>query len=66
MVYDPFSGAATIPIESLRSGAETIAGELNPVAFLLNKVVLESIPKYGDELLNYFKKWVDHIVNKNK
>ena len=48
LVVDPFAGGGAIPLEALRVGADAFAGDLNPVAVLLNKVVLEYIPKYGN------------------
>ncbi|MBN1922773.1 MAG: DUF1156 domain-containing protein [Anaerolineae bacterium] len=47
LVADPFAGGGAIPLEALRVGADAFASDLNPVAVLLNKVVLEYIPKYG-------------------
>ena len=43
-VYDPFAGGGSIPLEADRLGFETHAGDLNPVAVLLNKCNLELIP----------------------
>jgi putative DNA methylase len=48
LVVDPFAGGGSIPLEALRVGADAFASDLNPVAVLLNKVVLEYIPKYGN------------------
>jgi adenine-specific DNA methylase len=45
---DPFAGGGAIPLEALRMGADAFASDLNPVAVLLNKVVLEYIPKFGN------------------
>jgi adenine-specific DNA methylase len=50
LVVDPFAGGGSIPLEALRVGADAYASDLNPVAVLLNKVILEYIPKYGQEL----------------
>ncbi|MHC4179131.1 MAG: DUF1156 domain-containing protein, partial [Planctomycetota bacterium] len=50
LVVDPFAGGGSIPLEALRVGADAFASDLNPVAVLLNKVVLEYIPKYGSRL----------------
>jgi len=47
LVFDPFAGGGTIPLECLRVGAEAFASDLNPLAVLLNKVVLEAIPSCG-------------------
>jgi len=51
LVVDPFAGGGAIPLEALRVGADAFASDLNPVAVLLNKVVLEYIPKYGNAKL---------------
>jgi putative DNA methylase len=47
LVVDPFAGIGSIPFEALRIGADAFAGDLNPVAVLLNKVALEYLPTYG-------------------
>ena len=52
LVVDPFAGGGSIPLEALRVGADAFASDLNPVAVLLNKVVLEYIPKYGNAEIN--------------
>ncbi|SRR5579884_314282 len=43
LLADPFAGGGAIPLEALRVGADAFASDLNPVAVLLNKVVLEYI-----------------------
>ena len=50
LVVDPFAGGGSIPLEALRLGCETFASDLNPVACLILKVLLEDIPRYGPEL----------------
>jgi adenine-specific DNA methylase len=57
LVVDPFAGGGSIPLEALRVGADAVASDLNPVAVLLNKVVLEYIPKYGQRLADEVRKW---------
>lgn len=57
MVVDPFAGGGAIPLEALRVGAEAFASDLNPVAVLLNKVLLEYTPKYGQRLVEAVRKW---------
>lgn len=51
LVVDPFAGGGSIPFEALRIGANAYASDLNPVAVLLNKILLEYLPKYGDALV---------------
>jgi len=50
LVVDPFAGGGSIPLEALRVGCEAFASDLNPVACLILKVMLEDIPRYGPEL----------------
>jgi len=50
LVVDPFAGGGSIPLEALRLGCETFASDLNPVACLILKVMLEDIPRYGPRL----------------
>jgi adenine-specific DNA methylase len=57
LVVDPFAGGGAIPLEALRVGADAFASDINPVAVLLNKVVLEYIPKYGQQLADEVRKW---------
>ena len=60
-MVDPFAGGGSIPLEALRVGADAFACDLNPVAVLLNKVVLEYIPKYGQRLADEVRKWGEWI-----
>jgi putative DNA methylase len=57
LTVDPFAGGGSIPLEALRVGADAYASDLNPVAVLLNKVVLEYIPKYRSQLADEVRKW---------
>ncbi|MEW6047840.1 MAG: DUF1156 domain-containing protein, partial [Bacillota bacterium] len=50
-VVDPFAGGGSIPLEALRVGCDAFASDLNPVACLVLKVLLEDIPRYAPELL---------------
>lgn len=56
LVVDPFAGGGSIPLEALRVGADAFASDLNPIPVLLNKVVLEYIPKYGERLADQFQR----------
>jgi adenine-specific DNA methylase len=48
LVVDPFAGGGSIPLEALRLGCEAFASDLNPVACLILKVLLEDIPRYAN------------------
>jgi putative DNA methylase len=47
-IMDPFAGGGSIPLEANRLGFEAHAGDLNPVAVLLNKCNLEIAPRWVD------------------
>lgn len=61
LVLDPFAGGGSIPLEALRVGADSFASDLNPIPVLLNKVVLEYIPKYGQRLVDEVRRWGEWI-----
>jgi len=77
-VLDPFAGGGSIPLEALRLGCETYAGEYNPVAVLILKCTLEYPPKYGrskvekswfenkNPLLEDLKKWGNWVLKEAK
>ncbi|WP_354635076.1 DUF1156 domain-containing protein [Planktothricoides raciborskii] len=44
--YDPFAGGGSIPLEAQRLGLEAHASDLNPVAVLINKALIEIPPKF--------------------
>jgi putative DNA methylase len=46
-VLDPFAGGGAIPLEAQRLGLETHASDLNPVAVLINKAMIEIPPKWA-------------------
>ena len=50
LVVDPFAGGGSIPLEALRLGCEAFASDVNPVACLILKVLLEDIPRHGPGL----------------
>ena len=45
--YDPFAGGGTIPLEAQRLGLEAYASDLNPVAVLINKAMIEIPPQFS-------------------
>jgi len=46
-LHDPFAGGGTIPLEAQRLGLEAYASDLNPVAVLINKSMIEIPPKFA-------------------
>ena len=45
--HDPFAGGGSIPLEAQRLGLEAHASDLNPVAVLINKAMIEIPPKFA-------------------
>jgi putative DNA methylase len=45
--HDPFAGGGTLPLEAQRLGLESYASDLNPVAVLINKAMIEIPPKFA-------------------
>lgn len=48
-VYDPFCGGGSIPLEAQRLGLEALGSDLNPVAVLITKALIEIPPKFADK-----------------
>ncbi|GIL16886.1 MAG: hypothetical protein BroJett040_06370 [Oligoflexia bacterium] len=44
--HDPFAGGGSIPVEAQRMGLRSHAGDLNPVAVLINKAMIEIPPRF--------------------
>ena len=49
-ILDPFAGGGSIPMEAQRLGLEAHASDLNPVAVMINKALIEIPPKWADHL----------------
>lgn len=45
-VFDPFAGGGTIPLEAQRLGLKSFASDLNPVAVMINKAMIELPAKF--------------------
>jgi len=60
VVLDPTAGGGTIPLEALRYRLPTISNELNPVAWLLNKVILDYAVSVGS-IQSELEKWMSEI-----
>ena len=48
-IHDPFAGGGSIPLEAQRLGLRAIASDLNPVAVLINKALIEIPPKFAGQ-----------------
>lgn len=47
--HDPFAGGGAIPLEAQRLGLESYASDLNPVAVMINKAMIEIPPKFAGQ-----------------
>lgn len=45
--HDPFAGGGALPLEAQRLGLESYASDLNPVAVLINKAMIEMPPRFA-------------------
>lgn len=48
-VLDPFAGGGSIPLDAQRLGLEAHASDLNPLAVLINKALIEIPPKFAGQ-----------------
>lgn len=48
-LLDPFAGGGAIPLEAQRLGLEAHAHDLNPVAVMINKAMIEIPPKFSGQ-----------------
>ena len=46
--HDPFAGGGAIPLEAQRLGLDSNASDLNPVAVVINKAMIEIPPRFAD------------------
>ena len=66
LLVDPFAGGGSIPLEALRVGCEAFASDLNPVACLILKVMLEDVLRDGAELADDVKRAGSEILEDAK
>lgn len=60
IVLDPTAGGGTIPLEASRYGLPTISNELNPIAWIINKVILDYASGLGS-LESDVRRWTKKI-----
>jgi adenine-specific DNA methylase len=56
LVVDPFAGGGSIPLEALRLGCDAFASDLNPVAYLILRTLLEEMPRTGAGLADELRR----------
>ncbi len=65
-VLDMFAGGGSIPLEALRLGCETYAGDLNPLAYIIELCTLDYPQRYGSSLVADVKRWGTWIIERAK
>lgn len=65
-VYDPFSGAGTVALESWIAGREVLAGDLSPYAYVLSKAKLNPPKDLSTALRRLNKYWIEALEEKRK
>ena len=60
-VVDPFAGGGSIPLEALRLGCDATATDLNPVACLILKTMLEDLPRAKPDLASEVRRVGEEI-----
>lgn len=69
-LHDPFAGGGSIPLEAQRLGLEAYASDLNPVAVLINKAMIEIPPKFAGQPLRSTSKrgrnWARPVLGKGR
>jgi adenine-specific DNA methylase len=63
VVLDSFAGGGAIPLEALRLGCESYAFDLNPVAFLILKTMLDAVPRHGAAIGAQFYRLAEEVRN---
>ena len=61
LAMDFFAGGGALPLEALRVGANVHAGDSNPLAVLINRVVLQYAPKFRDRLADAISEWGNSV-----
>lgn len=61
LVVDPFAGGGSIPLEALRVGCDAYASDLNPVASLIQRTMLDDMPRHAPGLADQLRKVGDEI-----
>ena len=66
LVLDPMAGGGSIPYEALRVGLDVMAGELNPVAYIVLKATLEYPVKFRERLLQAVRDFCEEVHRRAK
>ena len=65
-VLDPFGGAGSLAFSSAFLGLDVTISDYNPLAYLIERSVLEFPAKYGAKLATDFEKYAKRVIEKTK
>lgn len=66
LLVDPFAGGGSIPFEAVRVGCGAFASDLNPVACLILRTLLEEIPNGGPKLLEELRAAAEEVRSESR
>ncbi len=64
LVVDPFAGGGSIPFEVLRAGFSCVSLDINPVAWLIQKVTLEFPRRFGPTFSVTIEQHARKVINR--
>ena len=62
IIVDPFAGGGSIPFEVLRAGLSCISLDINPVAWLIQKVTLEFPRRFGAAFVTTIEEYARKVI----
>jgi len=65
-VLDPFGGAGSLIFPTVNLGFDVTVSDYNPLAYLIERSVLEFPAKYGEKLVTDFEKYTKQVIEKTK
>ena len=64
--HDPFAGGGALPLEAQRLGLQAYASDINPVAVLINKAMIEIPPKFANRPpVNPFSRQTKGLIDRD-
>ncbi|MBT6647676.1 MAG: DUF1156 domain-containing protein [Thaumarchaeota archaeon] len=65
-VLDPFGGAGNLVLPAVQLGLDVTVSDYNPLAYLIERSVLEFPVKYGQKLVDDFTKYANQVIDKTR
>ena len=65
-ILDPFGGAGNLVFPAVQLGLDVTVSDYNPLAYLIERSVLEYPGKYGQKLVDDFTKYANEVIEKTR